>query len=130
MRTRERGFTLLELMVVVVILGLLIGIVGPSVIRHVREARIGTARAQMSSLGGAVEMFQMSKRHLPASLAVLTEPDEYGEPYMAHVPRDPWDQDYEYAVISRRKYEIRCHGPDGEPGTDDDLVHPVVIASR
>ncbi|MDF1701691.1 MAG: type II secretion system protein GspG [Planctomycetota bacterium] len=129
-KTSQRGFTLLELMVVVTILGLLVAIVGPMIPRYISEARYRTARAQMSNLGQAVEMFQMSKRRFPARLDVLTEIDEYGEPYMHHIPRDPWDQDYEYAVISRRHYEIRCHGADGEPGTDDDLVHPIVLEDR
>lgn len=130
MQSNQRGFTLLELMVVVVILGLLVGIVGPNVLRSIREARVRTAQTQMSQMGEAVEMYQLSKRSFPATLQALTEPDTYGEAYLPHVPRDPWDQAYEYAVLSKRKYEIRCHGADGEPGTEDDLVHPVVIALR
>ncbi len=126
-RRRPYGFTLVELMVVVAILGLLVAIVGTNIGRSIAEARIQTARSQMNNLGEAVQMFRMSKRRLPPTLATLTEPDRTGLPFIEHIPRDPWGQDYDYAVLSPRRYEIRCAGIDGEPGTEDDLVHPIVI---
>ena len=48
--------------------------------------------------------------------------------FLTHIPRDPWDGEYAYRVLSRRKYELRSAGPDALDDTEDDLVHPVVIA--
>ena len=125
--SRSRGFTLLELMVVIAILGLLVAIVVPNIDRILAESRINAAKAEMKVLGEAVQNFRLSKRRLPASLEVLTEPDKTGFPFIDHIPADPWGQAYDYTVLDRRRYEIRCAGVDGEPGTEDDLIHPIVI---
>lgn len=124
----RRGFTLIELMVVIVILGVLGAILIPNLFRSVHEARVGAARTQMAELGKTVEMYALERRRLPDSLAQLTEPSPHNpEPYLRFIPRDPWNQDYEYLVLSRRRYEIRCLGADGVADTGDDLRHPVVL---
>ena len=90
---RQRGFTLLELMVVVLILGGLIAIVAPNITRQVRSARIETARAQMARMGEAIQVYHLEKKRLPDSLEVLTEPDpRLGEALLAHIPPDPLGQ--------------------------------------
>ncbi len=128
MEARQRGFTLLELMVVVLILGMLVAIVVPNVRRHIEKARISTAKTDMATMGNAVQVFEMENKKLPISLEALTEPDPMlGEALLAYIPSDPWDQPYEYRRLSRRKYEILCSGPDGESGTQDDLRHPIVL---
>ena len=126
--TKQRGMTLMEILVVLVILGLLMAIVVPSINRHLEQARIGTAKTQMSNIGNAIMTFRMEKRRLPKSLDVLTEEDPIlGEPILAVIPDDPWGAPYEYRILTRRKYEIRCLGIDGEPNTEDDLTHPVYV---
>lgn len=83
------------------------------------------ARTQMANLGTAVDMYKLSNRRFPNSLEVLAEPDaRTGEPYIDKIPQDPWGNDYEYRLMSRREYQIRSGGRDGEFDTDDDVVHP------
>ena len=122
---RERGFTLIELMVVIVILGGLIALVGPNVWNMLFQSRKGTAEAQMSNLKTAIDNFKMQEKRLPNSLEELTEPPE-GSPYsyMEEIPMDPWGQEYEYKQLSKGKYELVCAGEDQEMGTDDDIKWP------
>jgi len=122
---RQRGFTLVELMVVIVILGGLIAIVGPNIWRALVESDISRAEAQMNSIAGAVDMYMMQNRKLPGDLSELTQEDQRtGEPYMANIPDDPWGNSYQLKALERRKYQIVCAGEDGVPETDDDIVHP------
>ena len=60
-----------------------------------------------------------------ASLEALTETDGRNPyPFMKTIPKDPWGNDYEYRVLDRSTFQIRCYGEDGEPDTDDDIVWP------
>ncbi len=126
----ERGFTLIELMVVVVIMGLLLAIVGPNLIGGAERSARAAAKAQLANIGGAVEMYQLHKLRLPEELAVLTELDETGNAFMPIIPLDPWDGEFEYSKVTRKQYELRCLGPDGEANSEDDLVHPIYLRER
>ena len=129
-KTHERGFTLIELMVVVVIMGLLLGIVVPKFIGSAERSARAAAKAQLAHIGGAVEMYQLHKLRLPEQLAVLTELDETGNSFIPIIPLDPWDGEFEYSKVSRKQYELRCLGPDGEANSEDDLVHPIYLRER
>jgi general secretion pathway protein G len=123
-RCGERGFTLIELMVVIVILGSLVALVAPNVFNSERRAARRTATFQMDSFRRAIDLFALAHRRLPASLAELTQADpETGEPWMKAIPRDPWEGEYEYRVLyaGRREYLLRSDGEDRAPGTDDDV---------
>ena len=120
------GFTLVELMVVVVIIGLLTGIVGVNVLSAAKDGRETAALAQISALKGSVAMYYLAHGRYPASLEELTE----AEPNRPHgyleeraLPDDPWGAAYLYdpAGDEIRPYRIWSAGADGLDGTDDDI---------
>jgi len=126
-RTTSKGFTLIELMVVIVILGLLLGVVVPNVFRALVGATKDTAAAQMKSIAGAIDMYYLENRSLPKSLDELTQPSpKSNEPFMKNIPLDPWKEQYEYKIVNARtrEYTISTAGEDRQWGTDDDLTYP------
>lgn len=130
---KEKGFTMVELMIVVVILGILATIVVPRFIGREEEARVAAAKVQISNFETALDMFRIDNGFYPTTeqgLAALVEKPSAGrEPrnwkqYLRGVPADPWGNDYIYISPGdeNRDYEIISPGPDGEPGTDDDVA--------
>lgn len=122
---RAAGFTLVELMVVVVILGTLIALVGPNIWSMLFEGNVRAAETQMKNFESAIDQYRMQKKKLPDSLEALTETDGKNPyPYMKSIPVDPWGNEYEYRVLDRSNYQLRSYGEDGEPDTDDDITWP------
>ena len=133
-RSPARGFSLLELLVVMVILGLLVGLVGPRLFTKVDESRIQTAAAQIKMLRGAVETLRLDLRRIPTAdegLALLARPPvdaveakSWRGPYLDDkLPLDPWGNPYRYAVpgADGQPYALYSLGADGKPGgTGDD----------
>jgi len=126
-RRSIRGFTLVELMVVIVILGGLIAIVGPNVFKALSESDRGRAETQMANFETSINMYYMRHRKLPTSLDQLTEEDpKTGDSWMEKIPDDPWGNPYEFKILSNKKYQIISVGEDGQEGTDDDVVWPKI----
>lgn len=124
-RCRASGFTLLELLVVMVIIGLLAGYVGPRYFSQVGKSEVKVAQAQIDALGKALDQFRLDIGRYPSSeegLAALNrrpanEP-RWGGPYLKKdVPPDPWGRPYAYRTPGEHgDYDLYSYGKDGRPG--------------
>lgn len=134
---QERGFTLLEMLVVLVIVGLLVSMVGPRLFTKVDSAKVQTAQAQIKLLRGAIETMRLDINVYPSleqGLRLLTDPPNdqtlrprWRGPYLeGAVPLDPWGNPYQYAppVTSGQPFTLYSFGGDGKSGgtgTDQDI---------
>lgn len=123
--SRHGGFTLLELLVVLVILGLLTGYIAPRYFAQVGKSEVKTARAQIRALEDALDQYRLDVGRYPSTqegLAALNAAPagetRWSGPYLKKsVPADPWGQAYQYqAPGAQGEYEIRSLGRDGKPG--------------
>lgn len=122
-RPAEAGFTLVEIMVVIVILGLLATLVVQNVAGASDEARQTKAQTDVKVIAGAVRQYYAKHGKLPESLAVLAERDEKGGGNLIEeLPKDPWDNDYLLVEGNNRNdWEVVSAGMDGSPNTEDDI---------
>ncbi|MFO1131414.1 MAG: type II secretion system major pseudopilin GspG [Hyphomicrobiales bacterium] len=129
-RRSEGGFTLVELLVVLVILVLLASIIGPRVIGYLSSSRAKTAHIQIESLVTAMELFHIDVGRYPSSTeglaALVKSPGNvpgWNGPYLAkgNVPQDPWGHPYIYqAGQNGNTFEIKSLGADGKEGGSDE----------
>ncbi len=128
-RLRGRaGFTLIEIMVVIVILGLLAALVVPKLVGRTEEAKKTQARVQIKSLQQALELFKLDNGFYPATDqgldALVRQPEGGRVPknyrkggYIERVPKDPWGNPYVYVSPGQRgDYDISSYGADGVQG--------------
>ena len=121
-RTTQRGFTLVEIMVVIVILGLLATLVVPNIMGASDEAKEGKAKSDVKMVADAVRMYYAKNSRIPDSLEDLVTQDERGRSEILELPVDPWNTPYELvAGDSPRQFEVVSCGPDTSLGTDDDI---------
>lgn len=130
MNSRQRGFTLLEILVVVVIIGLLAGIVAPRLFKSVTKSEVTTAKAQIESLGKALDQYRLDIGHYPSTqqgLAALThkpaEESRWDGPYLKKdAPLDPWGNPYVYRYPSEHgaDFDLSSWGADRAPGGTGD----------
>ena len=141
-RIATRGFTLLEMLVVLVIIGLLVGLVGPRLFSKVDSAKVQTATAQIKLLRGAVETMRLDTNTYPTEAQGLTmlvrSPSDaamaarWKGPYLeGAVPMDPWGNPYRYVPpeSSAKPFQLFSLGADGKPGgtgNDADLGNEVM----
>lgn len=129
---RQKGFTLIEIMVVVVILGILAAVVVPRIMSRPDEARIVKARADIQALESALNLYRLDNYTYPTTdqgLEALVEKPTSPEPprwkeggYLDRMPRDPWQRPYQYLNPGQHsEIDIFSLGPDGRPNTEDDI---------
>lgn len=113
-RRSQRGMTLIEIMVVLVILGMVMGAIGYNVIAQQRDANIKAAGLDVKAIANAVDMYQVKNAKLPETLQELV-PNE-----IRTIRKDPWRNEYLY-VKSNEGYEVYSYGPDKVQGGGDDI---------
>jgi general secretion pathway protein G len=120
-RAAAAGFTLVEIMVVIVILGLLATMVVTNVVGASDDAKIKIAQTDVKTIAGAVKMYRITHSKLPENLEVLTEKNEKGGGnWLEELKRDPWDHDYELREGNNQNdWEVVSLGPDGIQSEDD-----------
>ncbi|WP_439134711.1 type II secretion system major pseudopilin GspG [Pseudomaricurvus sp.] len=128
----QSGFTLIEIMVVVVILGILAALVAPNILGRTGEARITAAQSDINSISNALDLYKLDNHAYPSTdqglEALVDKPSGYPEPanwnpegYLKNLPKDPWGNDYQYlSPGSERAYDLYSLGADKREGGEGD----------
>jgi general secretion pathway protein G len=131
----QRGFTLLEILVVIAILGLLIGLVAPAALRQLGGARVSVTKQSIERIGSVLDMYKLDVGTYPTEeqgLRALVERPTgmaaWSGPYTkGDVPVDPWNRPYLYRTPSNRSahdYDLCSGGPSGNLGASDQICNP------
>ena len=131
-RKSEKGFSLIELIVVMVILTLLAAIVGPRLFKYVTSSKPKAATVQIRELEGVLDLYALDMGHYPDTSqgleALIRNPgksEAWNGPYLKReqLPKDPWGRPYVYRCPGMHgEYDLFSVGPDGVDGGDDDIV--------
>ncbi len=132
---KNRAFTLVELLVVILILGVLAALIVPNILGRVEQAKITAARTDISTLGSALKTFQIDNDRYPTTEegleALRTAPADapnWKRPYLERaVPLDPWQNAYEYSQPGpdgdEDSYLLKSYGPDKIADNEDDITN-------
>src|SRR5262245_38339783 len=125
-RVAERGFTLVEMLVVISIIGLIMALVGPRVLNYLTESKIKAAKIQIESLTSALDLYALDTGQYPSIsdglTALMQRPggvSSWNGPYLKGnaVPKDPWGRSYVYRSPGQHgAYDILSYGTDGQEG--------------
>src|ERR1700737_2052301 len=122
----QQGFTLVEMLVVITIIGLIMGLIGPRVLNYLSESKVKAAKIQLQSFGSALDLFYLDAGRFPSTAEGLTALVQrtpgvaaWNGPYLkgGNVPNDPWSNPYIYRSPGERgAYEIMSYGSKGQEG--------------
>ena len=125
-RSNERGFTLVEMLVVITIIGLIMGLIGPRVLNYLSESKVKAAKIQIQSFESALDLFNLDAGRYPSTAEGLTALVRrtpglaaWNGPYLrgGNVPNDPWNNPYVYRAPGEHgAYDIVSYGADGQEG--------------
>ena len=128
MQQRQRGFTLIEIMVVVVILGILAALVVPQVMSRPDQAKVTVAKGDIKAIAAALDMYKLDNFTYPSTQqgldALVKKPSGTPQPknwnrdgYLKRLPKDPWGNDYQYlSPGTQGQFDLYSFGADGKPG--------------
>lgn len=130
---RKRAFTLIELMVVILILGILAALILPKVVGRTTEAKVGAAKRDLSTLSAAINQFRVDCDRYPTTEeglnALQVQPNGvngWKGPYLTKgIPADPWGNQYNYefpGATGRESFTVMSYGSDGQPGGEGDAA--------
>jgi general secretion pathway protein G len=129
-KKNNKGFTLIEIMVVVIILGILTAIVAPNIIGRVGDAQVTAAKQTIRSIEGALRMYRLDNFNYPNTeqgIEALSKKPigqnarNWKGPYLDRIPEDPWGNKYLYMYPGLNgEFDVYTYGRDGQPGGDGD----------
>lgn len=127
-RRAQRGFTLIEMMVVLAIIGVLAALIVPNVLGRADEARVTAARTDVANIAQALKLYKLDNQQYPSSeqglAALVTKPTQNPVPnawrnYIEKLPQDPWGRPYQYLNPGvHNDVDVLSLGADGQPGGD------------
>jgi len=122
----DAGFTLIEILLVVVIIGILAAVAVPRLGGRVAQAQVSAAKASIGAIGTAIDLYETDNGKLPESLQnLITKGSEanWNGPYLkkAETLKDPWGQEFKYTKQNNGIYVVVSGGPDGSMGGADDV---------
>ena len=133
---RQRGLTLIEVMVVIVIIGILAALIVPNIINRPDQAKVAAAHSDINSIASALELYRLDNNFYPTTEqgleALVSRPDSSPQPqswrgYLKRLPKDPWGNLYQYEYPGVKNtpgfdiYSLGANGRQGGEGTDADI---------
>ena len=125
---KNKGFTLLEILVILTLIGILMSFIAPQLLSHPDKARKLEVSAELKTIKNALHLYYLDHQEFPVAasgLDVLAKGDAQGNVYLADQPIDPWGLPYELRELSSGELLVVSAGVDKQFGTDDDVTESV-----